>query len=143
MTVYAYAKINLFLEVMEKMKDGYHQLESIMQSVTLHDTLKIRKTASGTALKCSETALNSEDNIIIKAAKAFFEKTGIKGGAEIELKKRIPVASGLGGGSADAAATLTALNSLYGAPVSTDELFLLGKSIGADVPFCIFPNVLF
>ena len=136
-TVNAYAKINLFLEVKEKLDDGYHLLESVMQSVTLHDTIKISRSDKGVTLDCGRSPLSLTDNIIIKAANAFFARSGIKGGADIKLIKRIPIESGLGGGSADAAATLEALNLIYGKPVNEAEMYTVAKSIGADVPFCL------
>ena len=137
MTVNAYAKINLFLEVKEKLANGYHNLETVMQSVTLCDSLTVTKKDSGIDLECIFEGKDIKDNIVIKAASAFFRKAQIKGGADIKLVKRIPVESGLGGGSADAAATLYALNELYGAPVSEQDLYKAAKEIGADVPFCL------
>lgn len=136
-TVKAPAKINLFLEVGDKMADGYHNIETVMQSVTLYDELTVRKTDNGIELDCSENDLIYDGNLIVKTAKAFFEVSGIKGGVSVYLRKNIPVAAGLGGGSTDAAATLISLNKLYGSPIPADTLYAIGKRIGADVPFCM------
>ena len=137
MTVNAYSKINLFLEVKDKLPDGYHNLETVMQTVSLCDTLSVIKTDRETVLECICGGREIKDNIVIKAASAFFAATHIKGGAKIKLEKSIPIESGLGGGSADAAATLYALNVLYGSPMSEPLLFKTAKEIGADVPFCL------
>ena len=136
-TVKAPAKLNLFLEVGERMADGYHKIESIMQSVTLFDTLTVKKTEHGITFGCSNKKLEYGGNLAVSAAKLFFEQSGIKGGADVYLQKKIPVSAGLGGGSSDAAAVLRALNTLYGEPFSADELLKMGKKLGADVPFCI------
>ena len=135
-TVKAPAKLNLFLEVGERMADGYHKIESIMQSVTLYDTLIIKK-ADDITLSCSNKKLEYEGNLALSAAKLFFEESGIKCGASVYMEKKIPVSAGLGGGSSDAAATLKALNVIYGKPFSDEKLLEMGKKLGADVPFCI------
>lgn len=135
--VKAPAKINLFLEVGERMADGYHNIDSIMQSVTLYDTLHVNKTDSGISFDCSDKNLVYAGNLVILASKLFFEESGINGGVTVYLDKKIPVKAGLGGGSSDAAATLTALNKLYGFPLSEEKLLKAGKRLGADVPFCI------
>ncbi len=137
MTVNAYAKINLFLEVKEKLENGYHNLETVMQSVTLCDTLTAEKKKAGIDLECVCEGKQIKDNIVIKAALLFFERSGIDGGVDIKLIKRIPVESGLGGGSSDAAATLYALNTLYGGALCDEVLYKTAKDIGADVPFCL------
>ena len=136
-TVKAPAKLNLFLEIGDKMDDGYHNIQSVMQSVTLYDTLTVIKTENDILLECDNADLVHETNIVVSAEKLFFEKSGIAGGALIRLKKRIPVSAGLGGGSSDAAATLNALNKLYGAPFKAEELSAIGKTLGADIPFCL------
>jgi 4-diphosphocytidyl-2-C-methyl-D-erythritol kinase len=136
--VTAPAKINLFLEVHGRKEDGYHNIESIMQTVSLCDTLIAERTDSGITLNCTELKLpRDSDNLIIKAANAFFEKTGITGGAAFKLTKLIPVAAGLGGGSTNAAAVLFALNNLYETGLTTEQLSDIGFGIGADVPFCL------
>lgn len=136
-TVKAPAKINLFLEVCERMADGYHKIESIMQSVTLYDILTVKKQNSGLHFDCNNKKLVYDGNLVLSAVKLFLEKTGIKDGISVFLEKRIPVSAGLGGGSSDAAATLLALNSLFGDPLPMDILYAIGKRLGADVPFCI------
>lgn len=130
------AKINLNLYVGKKRNDGYHELDGVMQSVSLFDTLTIKKSDKIT-LECSKPRLSGKDNLGYKAATLFFEKTKINGGAHIYINKNIPEAAGLGGGSADAAAVLVGLNRLYKARLSTDELQTLALSLGADVPFFI------
>lgn len=136
-TVKAPAKLNLFLEIGDRLEDGYHEIESVMQSVTLYDTLTFSKTPCGIELCCSDENLSSESNLVVRASKLFFEKSGINGGIKIRLEKNIPVSAGLGGGSTDAAATLSALNGLYGEPFTKKQLSDLGKSLGADIPFCL------
>ncbi len=135
----AYAKINLFLEVKERLPNGYHDLQSIMQSVGLCDVLEFRKTThGGIYIDCPQIDGPCENNLIYKAAKCFFDKAQIPlSGIEIKVDKQIPIGAGLAGGSTDAAATLKALNLLYGVPFSTEQLMIMGKPIGADVPFCI------
>ena len=136
-TVKAPAKINLFLEVGERMADGYHKIDSVMQSVTLYDTLTVQKADGGITFDCSDKNLVYDGNLVIKAVKLFFSESGTDGGANVYLDKKIPVKAGLGGGSSDAAATLEALNKLYGFPLSEEKLLIIGKRLGADVPFCI------
>lgn len=133
------AKINLTLDVVGKRENGYHDLEMIMQSVNLHDTIYIRKTkVPGVRLKANYSWLpTNEKNIAYRAAQLFFEESGIDGGVAIEITKRIPVAAGLAGGSTDAAATLVGLNRLYETHYSREKLMEMGLKLGADVPFCI------
>ena len=136
-TLNAPAKINLYLDVLGRRENGYHDIESIMQTVTLFDTVTVEK-ADELSMTCSDESLPcDEKNLCIKAAHRFFERTGITGGAKIHVEKRIPVSSGLAGGSTDAAATLKALNEIYGHPMSEDDLYALGATLGADVPFCM------
>ncbi|MBE6611683.1 MAG: 4-(cytidine 5'-diphospho)-2-C-methyl-D-erythritol kinase [Ruminococcaceae bacterium] len=136
-TIHAPAKINLWLEIKARRPDGYHDIESVMQTVTLCDTLTIDK-ADAIRIACSDASLDcGEKNLCHRAASAFFAASGIDGGAAIHIEKRIPVAGGLAGGSADAAATLLGLNRLYDAGLCEDALCRIGAKIGADVPFCI------
>ena len=130
----AYAKINLSLDITGKLPDGYHSLETVMQTVTLYDDVTVRK-SGGISVSCGE--LSGENNLAFKAAKAFFAHTGIAGGAEINITKRIPVCGGFGGGSADAAAVLRALDTLYGTALCHDTLCAIALTLGADVPFLI------
>ncbi len=134
MTEKAYAKINLSLNITGKLPDGYHSLETVMQTVTLHDDVTVRE-SERISVSCG--GLSGENNLAYKAAKAFFAHTGIAGGAEIHITKRIPVCGGFGGGSADAAAVLRALDTLYGTSLGYEKLCAVALTLGADVPFLI------
>lgn len=137
--VRAYAKLNLTLDILGRRADGYHDLATVMQSVSLHDTLKAERTVNpGVAVYTSRPDVPSnEKSLIRRAANAFFARTGISDGVRLMLESRIPMQAGLGGGSADAAAALTALNRLFGAGLSAAQLAELGLTLGADVPFCL------
>ena len=138
--VKAHAKINLFLEVSERRTDGYHDIESIMHKISLHDTVTVscRKGSGRIELVCSDPALPSgEENLAYRAAAAFISASGIGTDVGLKIEKRIPVTAGMAGGSADAAAVLCAMNSICGTPLSEAELISLGGSLGADVPFCM------
>ena len=138
MEVLAYAKINLSLEVVGRRADGYHDLVSVMQSISLADTLVFEKKCHNGVSLDTGCALPADDrNLIIRAAKAYFAAAKTSFGVDIKLTKRIPMKAGLGGGSADAAATLCALNALDGERFSREELAAIGAGIGADVPFCV------
>ena len=130
----ANAKINLSLSVLGKRDDGYHELDTVMQSVSLNDAVYIEKSDKLT-VKCGE--FGGEDNIAFKTARAFFAESGIKAGAAIRIEKRIPSAAGLGGGSADAAAVLCGLDRLYETKFSYKKLLNIAVKLGADVPFLI------
>ena len=130
------AKINLFLDIVGKLPNGYHEIESVMQSIDLFDYVKITK-YDGIAVCCSDKTLDGNSNIAFHAAELFFEKTGMDSGAKIEIDKRIPKQAGMAGGSADAAAVLFGLNKLFDEPLSPEELCELGAKCGADVPFSI------
>ena len=135
----AFAKINLTLDVLGKREDGYHDLKSIMQTVSIRDDIEIDlDTGSEWSLICDKEDIPvDERNLAWKAAKVYFERIGKDpNGLEIRITKRIPTEAGLGGGSADAAAVLRALNRHYGDPLSIGALAELGASIGSDVPFC-------
>lgn len=136
--ILAFAKINLYLRVTSKLPDGYHTLETVMQTVTLSDQLQIVPNHSGDIVfTCNVPALEKRSNLVLKACDLFFQATGLSGGFTIHLDKRIPIAAGLGGGSSDAAATLAALNHLYNAPLKISELERISLRLGADVPFFI------
>lgn len=138
LTVNAPAKINLYLDVVTRRENGYHDIESIMHTVSLCDIITVELCDSGITLSSNFPHVPTDErNIAYKAAKAFFEATKLTGGAAIHIEKHIPVASGLAGGSTDAAATLKALNQLCNYPLSEEELLSLGATLGADVPFCI------
>ena len=134
----SYAKINLTLDVVGKRENGYHDVEMIMQTVSLFDLIIIDKTSDYISISTNLKYLPcNEKNIAYKAAKLFFEHTNIHGGAKIIIHKNIPVAAGLAGGSGNAAAVLVALNLLYNAGLSDEDLCVLGAKLGADVPYCI------
>ncbi len=132
----AYAKLNLTLEVIRKRDDGYHDLASVIQTVDLYDTLEFIED-DGITFECSDESIGGPGNLVVKAAEALRRETGVEFGAGIKLAKRIPVAAGLGGGSADAAATLRGLNQLWGLDLTESELVDIGAHVGSDVPFLI------
>lgn len=141
----AFCKVNLFLDVVGKRADGYHGIESIMVTLPLYDTVTVSLTDGGMrcafrnsgSLSADLSYLEPEENLALKAARLFASLTGYRGGVDVVIDKKIPSRAGLGGGSADAAATLRALNALTGAPLSTEELEKCASSLGADVPFCV------
>ena len=135
----AYAKLNLTLDVLGKRSDGYHDLKSVMQTVSVRDDVELDiGTGKPWCLKCDKEGIpTDETNLAWKAAKAFFDATKKDPeGLEIRITKRIPSQAGMGGGSADAAAVLRALNRHYGEPLSIYALAELGAQVGSDVPFC-------
>ena len=138
-TVNAYAKINLTLDVVGRRENGYHDVRMIMQSLELCDKVTVTLKSDGISLKNSVPYLPvGEKNLAWRACSLFFEETGIKGGADIYIEKNIPVSAGLAGGSSDAAAVLEALNALTGTPLTLEKLMEIGLKLGADVPFCLF-----
>lgn len=135
----AYAKLNLTLDVLGKREDGYHDLQSVMQTVSIRDDIEIDVgTGKPWNLLCSKEGIpTDETNLAWKAAKIYCDNLGKNpGGLEIRILKRIPSGAGMGGGSADAAAVLRALNKHYGNPLSILALAELGAEVGSDVPFC-------
>ncbi len=136
----AYAKINLFLNVVNKRFDGYHDLEMVMASIKLHDLLTFKKDDTGKVTITSDKNItnNVEDNIVYKVAVFLQEEFQILDGAIINIKKNIPIAAGLAGGSADAAATFRGLNKLWKLKLSLSDMAKLGIDFGADIPFCIY-----
>ena len=136
--VTANAKINLTLDVLKKREDGYHELKMIMQTVSLADKINLRKTSGGISLKSNLKYLPTDGrNIAYAAAELFVKKAGISDGISINMKKNIPVAAGLAGGSSNAAAVLVGLNKMYDRPFTEKELLEMGGQLGSDVPFCI------
>jgi len=130
------AKLNLLLKITGLRDNGYHEIVSVFVPVALYDTLRIGKREGGIVVRCSGRQVpRGSSNLAHRAATRFFEKTGIDEGAEIRLTKNIPVSSGLGGGSSDAAATLLGLNQLWGNPLKRGGLSAIALSLGADVPF--------
>lgn len=134
------AKLNIRLKVTGRRPDGYHELVSVMVPIDLFDLLEIRATRTGgIELACSGLPVpRDESNLIIKAARSFFLKTGHQEGVSIRLVKSIPVAAGMGGGSSDAAATLLTLNEMRGRPLSKEALHDMALRLGADVPFFLY-----
>jgi 4-diphosphocytidyl-2-C-methyl-D-erythritol kinase len=135
--VRAPAKVNLFLEVLAKRPDGYHEIATLLVAVSLYDTLEFKEDSSGAVrLRCDVPELTTgADNLVRKAADLLRQRTGCARGADIRLTKRIPLAAGLAGGSTDCAAALAGLNRLWRLGLSRDELARLGGELGSDVPF--------
>ena len=132
----AYAKINLGLEVLGKREDGYHELRTLFQTIDLHDDLVVRLRPRGLAVRCDHPGVpGDERNLALRAALELQRHAGVDKGAEIAITKRIPVGGGLGGGSSDAAATLMALDRLWGVGLGPAGLQPLARRLGADVPF--------
>ena len=132
------AKINLFLEVTEKRKDGYHNLRTLMCPISLYDTILLNMTEDGISVSCDHPQVpEDETNLAHRAADIFFKSLKKKGGIGIIIEKCIPVGAGLGGGSSNAASILLALNRHYNFPFDDAQLRVMGKELGADVPFFI------
>ena len=140
MKLRAYAKINLTLDVTGRREDGYHTLDTVMQTVSVWDEVEIKKiNKPGIRLFCNREYLPVDTkNTAFRAAQYFFERCGITGqGLSIHIRKYIPSRAGMGGGSADAAAVLHGLNQMFHAGLPQQELVELGARVGADVPFCV------
>lgn len=134
----AFAKVNLTLDVLGRRPDGYHELASVMQTVSLADTLAFRPLADGaTEFFCDVPALNRADNLVCRAVQTLREVTGCEQGIRIELHKQTPTQAGLGGGSSDAARVLLALNAWWPLELSRDQLLELAARLGSDVPFFV------
>lgn len=134
----AYAKINLTLDIKGLLSNGFHEMETIMQSVSLHDTITIKKSNEDIKLICNHRFIPTDSrNLAYRAADIFLQYTGLQQGVVIGIKKRIPVQAGLGGGSADAAAVLFGMNRLFETNLTLESLAILGQNLGADIPFCI------
>lgn len=132
----AHAKLNLTLEILGRRPDGYHEIASVMQTIDLHDDVTARP-ADGIKVECDNPSLAGEANLAYRAAEALRRQAGINHGALITITKRIPVAAGLGGGSADAAAALRALNRMWALGLAPDRLAAIGAAVGSDVPFLV------
>nr|WP_296480523.1 4-(cytidine 5'-diphospho)-2-C-methyl-D-erythritol kinase [uncultured Acetatifactor sp.] len=134
----AYAKVNLGLDVVRRLPNGYHQVKMVMQSVGICDELLLEKAERGIVLTADSREVPlDETNLIYRAAKLMQEEYGIGEGIRIHLRKKIPVAAGMAGGSTDAAAAMKGMNQLFGLNVPRERLMELGVAIGADVPYCI------
>ena len=135
------AKINLFLKILRRRADGYHDIFSLMQKISIYDELIFAPLHRGIVLHCPGMNLPENDGtLIVRAAKAIFAYANYSGGIEITLIKKIPMTAGLGGGSSDAATTLLALNKICALKLKKNELMAIGAKIGADVPFFVFGN---
>ena len=134
-TMFAYAKVNLALAITERRSDGYHELQSVMQSIGVHDRITISMTESGIECFCGE--LSGSENLAYRAAQLYLEGLNQTKGVAITIEKNIPVQAGLAGGSSDAAATLQALNILFLKPYSQEQLHGIAARLGADVAFCL------
>ena len=142
MQVLAPAKINLSLKILGRRGDGFHEIETLIAPISLYDKIDIKKQSRWIDFSCDDPTLPSGDeNLVVRVAKAFFEKTKISSGVGIKLHKKIPHGAGLGGGSSDAAATLRALNQLFETKLSREELAKFGSTIGSDVSFFLFESV--
>jgi 4-diphosphocytidyl-2-C-methyl-D-erythritol kinase len=141
MQALAPAKINLSLRVLGKRKDGFHEIETLIAPISLADRIDIERQSRWIDFSCDDpTVPSGDENLVVRAVKAFLERTKISGGAKIKLQKQIPHGAGLGGGSSDAAATLRALNEIFETKLSREELAKLGSTIGSDVPFFLFES---
>jgi 4-diphosphocytidyl-2-C-methyl-D-erythritol kinase len=133
------AKINLYLDVLRKRPDGYHDIETIIQPVSLLDEITLETGGRGIELTGDDPAVPwNKENLCYRAARLFLERTGSREGLRIEVHKRIPAGAGLGGGSSDAAGVLIGSNELTGSPCSREELAEIALRLGSDVPFFIY-----
>ena len=143
MQVLAPAKVNLSLKILGRRGDGFHEIETFIAPISLHDELKIDHNGQGQGIRfsCNDPLVpQGDDNLVVRAASLFFETTKLPAAVSIELKKKIPHGAGLGGGSSDAAATLLALNQMFDAKLPREALAKLGEKIGSDVPFFVFES---
>jgi 4-diphosphocytidyl-2C-methyl-D-erythritol kinase len=135
-TVKAPAKVNLFLKVLSKRKDSYHNIVTLFERISLVDTIRISKIPKGIIVRSDKPITpDARENLAYKAAEAVLRRGKVRSGVKIEIKKRIPVASGLGGGSSDAASTMIGINRLFRLRLNSKDLLTIGKRLGADVPF--------
>src|SRR5512139_412816 len=129
-------KVNLLLNILGRRDDGFHELETVLHPVPVADELSFTRSGSGIQLRCSEPSLPVDSgNLVHRAAAAFLSRAQLREGVSIHLEKRLPLASGLGGGSSNAANTLLGLNELFAQPLNSDQLRELATVLGSDVPF--------
>ena len=143
MQLRARAKINLSFRIIARRDDGFHEIETLMAPLSLHDELTIETRGVGEQIElfCDDPSLPAgDDNLVVRAARLFREATGAREDLRIELRKMVPHGAGLGGGSSDAAAVLLGLNQLLGARLSADQLAEFGAQIGSDVPFFVYES---
>jgi len=135
------AKVNLYLRVLRKREDGYHDILSLMQRISLCDEMTFSPGPNRIVIRCPDSSLpEDESNIVYRAAAAFYSRIAARPDIDITIRKKIPIAAGLGGGSSNAATTLMTLNEISGCPLTREELLGIGAKLGADVPFFIFGN---
>src|SRR6266513_5450312 len=140
MQVLAPAKINLSLKILGRRSDGFHEIETVIAPISLYDEIKVEKRSgkTGIVFRCDVPSVpQGDDNLVVRAAKAFVAKAKIDAAISIELQKKIPHGAGLGGGSSDAASTLLGLNELFEAGLEQGDLLKLAAQIGSDVPFFV------
>lgn len=129
-------KVNLLLNILCRRPDGFHELETLMHPVPLYDELNFARLPHGIQLTCNDARLPTDSrNLVYRATELFLEKTGITEGVQLHLEKRVPLAAGLGGGSANAAVALLGINELFANPLTLEQLFPLAANLGSDVPF--------
>src|SRR5882757_1881854 len=132
-------KVNLILNILGKRADGFHELETVMQPVNLCDAMSFERAGSGLQLTCSHPELPVDaKNLVHRAATAFLTAAKISDGVRIHLQKNLPLAGGIGGGSSNAAVTLTALNELFGSLLTLEKLHELAAMLGSDIPFFLY-----
>lgn len=138
LTVNAYAKLNLFLDIVGRRPNGYHDIVSVMQRIDLCDRITVESIGDGIHLTCDDQSIPADEtNTAYRAARLFLKETGVCGGVSVRIEKHIPIGGGLGGSSADAAGVLIGMNALFNTGYSVPQLCEMGAKIGADVPFCI------
>ena len=143
MQVLAPAKINLSLKILGRRNDGFHELDTVIAPISLYDEIRVDKgrLGKGIEFRCDDLSVpQGDDNLAVRASKAFFETTKIEPAVSIELKKKIPHGAGLGGGSSDAASVLLALNDLFETKLSREALAKMAEPLGSDVPFFLFQS---
>jgi len=136
--IYSYSKINLTLNILGKRQDGYHNIETIMQSINLADRIFIKEEKEGIKIKCNHSQVPIDaQSLAYRSAEKILKRYRIKKGVKIEIDKKIPLASGMAGGSANSASILVGINKLFALNLSNEDLRGMGEELGMDVPFCI------
>ena len=136
--LYSYAKITLFLNIVSKRQNGYHDIQSVMQTINIRDEIKIKNTGKGIIISCNDETIPVDSmNTAWKAANLIMGKYGLIGGVSIDIKKTIPSGAGLAGGSGNAAAVIIGMNHMFNLQMTDDEMVEIAVKIGADVPYCL------
>ena len=134
--IFAPCKLNLYLDILEKRPDGFHNIETIFEKIDLRDEIIIKEKGKGLKVKADAVKCGQgKENLVYKAVQALFKEAGVKLNLDIEIKKRVPVSAGLGGGSSDAASSLRAINEIFKLGISAEKLFSIAADIGKDAPF--------